>query len=77
MTQARYFPHRGGAFACPRCKKTHSSIIDSRPITDGVRRRRECEACGFRITTYEITKETFDFIEKARRIIAFIKRESP
>jgi transcription repressor NrdR-like protein len=28
-------------------------VVDSRPTEDGVRRRRHCEACGHRFTTYE------------------------
>jgi transcriptional repressor NrdR len=34
--------------------------VDSRPTDDGkvIRRRRECEACGFRFTTFERIEET-------------------
>ena len=32
-------------------------MIDTRPIPDGVRRRRECAACGERFTTYERAEE--------------------
>ncbi|KRL40008.1 transcriptional regulator NrdR [Liquorilactobacillus nagelii DSM 13675] len=34
--------------------------MDSRPTDDGkvIRRRRECEACGFRFTTFERIEET-------------------
>jgi transcriptional repressor NrdR len=28
-------------------------VIDTREVTDGIRRRRECESCGQRFTTYE------------------------
>jgi transcriptional repressor NrdR len=40
---------------CPFCGETESSVIDSRPIDDSsvVRRRRGCERCGRRFTTYE------------------------
>ena len=40
---------------CPFCGFTESHVIDSRPIDDGdsIRRRRECEKCGKRFTTYE------------------------
>ena len=40
---------------CPFCGFTESHVIDSRPIDDGdsIRRRRECENCGKRFTTYE------------------------
>lgn len=40
---------------CPHCGNDSSKVIDSRPTDDGrvIRRRRECEKCGFRFTTFE------------------------
>ena len=40
---------------CPYCKHPETSVIDSRLSDDGqsVRRRRECEECEKRFTTYE------------------------
>jgi len=40
---------------CPDCNSGGCSIRDTRKIEDGdaVRRRRECNQCGFRFTTYE------------------------
>ena len=40
---------------CPKCTKGDSSVVDSREADEGiaVRRRRECDKCGFRFTTYE------------------------
>lgn len=40
---------------CPKCKYNGSRVIDSRPADDGrsIRRRRECEDCGYRFTTFE------------------------
>ena len=40
---------------CPKCTKGDSSVVDSREADEGItiRRRRECEKCGFRFTTYE------------------------
>lgn len=37
---------------CPFCASGSTRVVDSR-ATDVVRRRRECEACGARFTTYE------------------------
>ncbi len=37
---------------CPYCGGS-SRVIDSRPMSDGVRRRRECTVCGRRFTTHE------------------------
>lgn len=38
---------------CPHCGEDRSRVIDTRATGDGIRRRRECEACGKRFTTYE------------------------
>ena len=39
---------------CIFCNCTDSRVVDSRPTEDGaIRRRRECERCGRRFTTYE------------------------
>lgn len=40
---------------CPFCGVDDTKVIDSRLVTDGaqVRRRRECNACGERFTTFE------------------------
>jgi transcriptional repressor NrdR len=40
---------------CPHCENDATRVIDSRDLENGstIRRRRECEACGHRFTTYE------------------------
>ena len=40
---------------CPFCGQDDTKVIDSRLVADGdaVRRRRECQACGERFTTFE------------------------
>ena len=39
---------------CPFCGKDNTKVIDSRPTDDSaIRRRRQCERCGKRFTTYE------------------------
>ncbi len=38
---------------CPYCTSQDTRVIDSREAEDGIRRRRECAACGERFTTYE------------------------
>lgn len=45
---------------CPKCHHNNSRVIDSRQADDGraIRRRRECEHCGFRFTTFERLEET-------------------
>lgn len=40
---------------CPFCNAADTRVIDSRPADDNasIRRRRQCETCGKRFTTYE------------------------
>lgn len=44
---------------CPKCQSLKSSVIDSRQAEDGntIRRRRSCDQCGQRFTTYERVEE--------------------
>ena len=48
---------------CPKCKHKGTRVIDSRDSSEGrtIRRRRECEACTHRFTTFERV-ETTNFI---------------
>lgn len=38
---------------CPHCGDANSRVVDTRSTGDGIRRRRECETCQKRFTTYE------------------------
>lgn len=40
---------------CPYCSAEDTRVVDSRPADDNaaIRRRRQCERCGKRFTTYE------------------------
>ena len=39
---------------CPYCNRESTKVIDSRPVEgNAIRRRRQCENCGKRYTTYE------------------------
>ncbi|WP_347300649.1 transcriptional regulator NrdR [Dolosigranulum savutiense] len=51
---------------CPTCKNYGSKVIDSRPSDDGksIRRRRECEQCGTRFTTFERTEQSAILVVK-------------
>jgi len=78
---------------CPFCAHEDSQVKDSRPSEDGaaIRRRRQCEACGARFTTFERIqlrdlivvkkdgeREPFDRDKLARSIaIACRKRDIP
>ncbi|MFB4159811.1 transcriptional regulator NrdR [Geomicrobium sp. JSM 1781026] len=45
---------------CPVCHSNGTRVLDSRPHHEGrsIRRRRECEECSHRFTTYETVEET-------------------
>ena len=40
---------------CPKCGSVEDKVVDSREAKDGtsIRRRRECQTCNHRFTTYE------------------------
>ncbi|HMQ02030.1 MAG TPA: transcriptional regulator NrdR [Candidatus Doudnabacteria bacterium] len=40
---------------CPKCLNIETKVVDSRPVEEAgaIRRRRECEKCNFRFSTYE------------------------
>jgi transcriptional repressor NrdR len=44
---------------CPFCGASNDHVVDSREVRDGaeIRRRRECDDCGRRFTTYERVDE--------------------
>ena len=44
---------------CPACQFNGSKVVDSRPADSSrsIRRRRECESCAFRFTTFEKIEE--------------------
>ncbi|HPK28235.1 MAG TPA: transcriptional regulator NrdR [Candidatus Absconditabacterales bacterium] len=76
---------------CPKCQNVETKVVDSRMIEDGqtIRRRRECEFCGNRFTTFERkgftelmvikkdkTKEMYDRQKlKKSLMLSFAKRE--
>ena len=51
---------------CPECLQQDTKVIDSRNLQEGdnIRRRRKCENCGFRFTTYEKTEVSLPSVVK-------------
>ena len=51
---------------CPFCESPDTKVIDSRPTEEGhaIRRRRGCDKCGKRFTTYEKVEETILMVAK-------------
>lgn len=51
---------------CPRCSNSNDRVIDSRTVKDAraTRRRRECNECGYRFTTYEYIETSYPSVVK-------------
>ena len=51
---------------CPKCKNSETKVTDSRLTEQGkvIRRRRECEKCGRRFTTFERTEMSSLMVKK-------------
>ena len=61
---------------CPFCGGTESRVKDSRDIGDAIHRRRECEHCKGRFSTYErVEKSHFMVIKRDQRREAFDRQK--
>lgn len=51
---------------CPFCAEHDNQVLESRSVEEGkaLRRRRECNKCGKRFTTYEKVNERFLWVVK-------------
>ncbi|HXV69958.1 MAG TPA: transcriptional regulator NrdR [Acidimicrobiia bacterium] len=58
---------------CPACGATNNRVVDSRPADNGlaIRRRRECEICGHRFTTYERVDPQLMVVKRSGRVEPF------
>jgi len=59
---------------CPFCQNEDSQVKDSRPTEDGaaIRRRRQCDRCGSRFTTFErVQLRDLIIIKKSGRRVPF------
>jgi hypothetical protein len=54
---------------CPQCNEDKLKTIESRKGKQSTRRRKECTACGYRITTHEVSA---DFFEEAKQNQIFV-----
>lgn len=64
---------------CPFCNQDDDRVIDSRTTDDGtaIRRRRQCNPCSKRFTTYERAEgdESLRVVKKDNRIQSFDRRK--
>jgi hypothetical protein len=44
---------------CPACQQPGIRVRESRPNAHGTRRRKACDHCGHRFTTYEVSAEFY------------------
>ena len=52
---------------CPYCGQPDSRVVDTRPAGDSIRRRRECQKCKKRFTTYEQISEALLIVKRDGR----------
>lgn len=52
---------------CPYCGQPDSRVVDTRATGDGIRRRRECQTCHKRFTTYEQISEALLIVKRDGR----------
>lgn len=64
------------AFTCttPLCEGHETKVVDSRPNEFGIRRRRRCEGCGARFTTYEMDADEVERVIEARKANSLFER---
>ena len=61
---------------CPFCGGTESRVKDSRDVGDAIHRRRECEQCKARFSTYErVEKSQLMIIKRDQRREAFDRQK--
>lgn len=62
---------------CPSCQNKNTRVLDSRPIEEGdaIRRRRECEECSYRFTTFERIEEMPLIVVKKEGVREAFSRE--
>ena len=49
---------------CPYCGSAKHRVVDSREAADAIRRRRQCEQCDQRFTTYERAESVRMYVVK-------------
>lgn len=52
---------------CPFCRHQETKVLESRVVEEGMRRRRECQKCENRFTTYEKAAFHFSVVKKDGR----------
>ena len=78
MSQQQTFTERARArglgLHCPACDHNSSSVTDSRLAPNSIRRRRVCEVCSFKWTTYESTEGAGSSVQNLDFFIDTVER---
>ena len=56
---------------CPQCNQPGLRVLETRKATGGTRRRKKCECCDYRFTTYEVTA---DFYNEAQQNLILVSK---
>jgi transcriptional regulator NrdR family protein len=56
---------------CPQCKQAGLRVIESRKTAQSTRRRKQCECCGIRFTTHEVSA---DFYNEAQQNLILVSQ---
>lgn len=58
---------------CPACGASKVYVIESRPSSNGTRRRKKCSSCGWRTTTYEIDASRLQRLLDIEKVITTLQ----
>jgi hypothetical protein len=59
---------------CPNCKENQVKTIESRTTPLSIRRRKECQSCGNRFTTHEVSSEFFEESKQNQILISHLRK---
>jgi transcriptional repressor NrdR len=73
----KFFSEEAMSVRCPYCGLDEDRVVDSRPAEDGeaIRRRRECQPCGQRFSTYERVEQLSVSVRKRNGLVEPFARE--
>ena len=64
MTAGNGNPGQQFGIRCPTCRHPNCEVVDSRPSSGTIRRRRKCMRCDKRFTTYEMAAHAYCILDE-------------
>ena len=55
---------------CTLCHSSESFVVRTDAVDDAIRRRRECERCHHRWTTYEVSRDLVEELKTLKQALA-------